>query len=121
MTKRQSDKIFIKDFLVRIRIGIDEVERATETDVLINIIMYTDTTKAAKTNDLGDAIDYRQIHGDILALVRKRPFVLIEHLAQEIADMTLAHPLIQTVQVTIEKPSILKYSKSAGVEIVRRK
>lgn len=117
----QLDKIFIKDFRLRVTIGIDEEERATQTDVLVNITMWTDTQRATQTNNLVDAIDYRQTHQQILSFAQSRPFILIEHFAQELAVLVLQHPLIQKVQITVEKPYILKHIKSAGIEIIRQK
>ncbi len=55
------DKIFIKDLLVRGIIGIREWEREQEQDILINVTVYTDTLRAAETDDINNCVDYSHL------------------------------------------------------------
>ncbi len=45
------DKTFIKDLLVRGIIGIRDWERVTPQDILINVTVFSDTTRAGETDD----------------------------------------------------------------------
>jgi dihydroneopterin aldolase len=45
----------------------------------------------------------------------------LEALTTDIADYCLQHPLVQSVKVRVEKPSAVRFAKSAGVEIERDK
>lgn len=42
------DKTFIKDLLVRGVIGVNDWERKRAQDILINVTVFSDTTKAGK-------------------------------------------------------------------------
>src|SRR5258708_34459542 len=117
----QLDKIFIKDFMLHLTIGINELERAHKIDVLINVVMWADTHKSFTTLNLNDTVDYSILYAQLLELAETREFVLIETLAEEVAKLALKHPLVPKVKVTVEKPGIYKLLKSAGIEIIREK
>ena len=48
------DKTFIKDLLVRGIIGIRDWEREKPQDILINVTVFSDTTRAAETDNIAD-------------------------------------------------------------------
>ncbi len=50
------DKTFIKDLLVRGIIGIRDWEREKVQDILINVTVFSDTTRAAETDDIADCV-----------------------------------------------------------------
>jgi FolB domain-containing protein len=113
------DKIRINDLQLRCIIGINDWERTQKQDVLINIILYTDLSKPGKTDDIADAVDYKKVKSEIIEMVDKSSFNLIERLADEIARICLAHNAIKAVCVKVDKPAALRFAKSVGVEILR--
>ena len=50
------DKVIIKDLLVRGIIGINDWERKRAQDILINIVLFTDTHRAAETDSIADCV-----------------------------------------------------------------
>ena len=50
---------------------------------------------------------------------RKRFAQVVETLAERIAAICLENPAVEQVQVTVEKPSALRFARSVGVEITR--
>jgi FolB domain-containing protein len=114
-----SDKIYITDLSLRCIIGINDWERTQKQDVLINVILYTDLKKPCQTDNLKDSIDYKEIKGEIIAMVENSSFNLIERLAGEIAKICLAHSPVKAVKARVDKPGALRFAKSVGVEIVR--
>ena len=84
------DRILIKDLLVRCVLGLTAEERREKQDVLINVVLFTDS----------------QYH-------------LAEALAERVAETCLAHRGVQRVQVTVEKPGALRFARSVAVEIDR--
>lgn len=116
----QVDRIFIKDLLVRCTIGVTAEERREKEDVLLNIVLGGDFSGAAKSDQFGDAVDYRQIKKRIFSLVEKSHYSLIEALAERVASLCLATAGVSEVQVTAEKPSVLRFARSVGIEITRR-
>lgn len=110
-------RIFVKDIVLRCNIGITDEERRKKQDVLVNILLFVDLSKAIITDDLKDTIDYTEPYNKIRLLVENKTFNLIERLANSIADICLEDKKVQKVKVRLEKLHILKDSKSAGVEL----
>ena len=114
-----SDKIYIRDLEIRCIIGVNQDERTEKQDVVINVILFTDTRKAGRTDALADSVDYKRVKKAILSLVESSEFLLIEKLADEIAKVCLDDSKVQKVNVTVDKPDALRYTRSVAVEIVR--
>ncbi len=115
------DKIIIKDLLLRGIIGINEDERINEQDILINIVLYADTRKAAVSDNIEDAVNYRTITKHIIRHVEESADFLVEKLVNDIARIILTEYEVERVQVRVEKPGALRFAESVGVEIERSK
>ena len=113
------DKIFIRELALRCIIGIYPEERREKQDIVVNLEMHCDLRKAGRSDDLNDTVDYKTIKKQILKRVEKSSFLLIESLAENIADLALADEKVQQVVVTIDKPGALRFAKSSAVEIIR--
>jgi FolB domain-containing protein len=113
------DRILIKDLRARCILGINEDERREKQDVVVNLALFADLRKAGKSDRLEDAVDYRALKKRILAMVEGSSYYLVEGLAERIARMCLEHPRVAQAQVTVEKPSALRFARSVGVEITR--
>ena len=81
-----SDKILIRDLLIRGIIGIHDWEREKKQDILINIEMEADCRPAGLSDDFQDAVDYRAVTKSVIALVENSAFFLVEKMAEEIAS-----------------------------------
>ncbi len=114
-----NDKIYIRDLAVRCIIGVNHDERTEKQDIVINVILFTDTRKAGQTDILDDSVDYKTVKNAVLSLVENSAFLLIEKLAEEIAKVCLDDSKVQKVNVTVDKPGALRYTRSVAVEIVR--
>ena len=115
------DRILIKDLLVRAIIGVNPEERREKQDVLINIAMFADLKKAGQSDSIEDTVDYKKIKKEVLKLAENSSFMLAEALAEAIARICLSDGRVKAVRVLVEKPGALRFAKSAGVEIFRRK
>ncbi|NLJ48501.1 MAG: dihydroneopterin aldolase [Candidatus Atribacteria bacterium] len=115
------DKIFITDLLIRGVIGITEKEREQPQDILVNVIILTDISRAAKTDNVDESVNYRTVAKKILAHVEQVKRYTVEALAEDIASLCLEEPHAQSVTVRVEKPGAVRFSRSVGVEIVRHK
>ena len=113
------DQVYITDLLLRTVIGINAEERRERQDVLINIVLYTDTRKAGETDDINDTVNYRTLAKQVIHLVESSQFYLIEKLAAEIARLCLEDPRVERTRVTVEKPGALRFARSVGVSIER--
>lgn len=116
-----SDRILIKDLLIRGIIGIHDWEREKKQDILINISMEADCRPAGLSDDFRDAVDYRAVTKKVLALVEGSSFFLVERLAEEIASVCLEDDRVEVARVRVEKPGAVRFSQSVGVEVERRR
>lgn len=114
-----SDRILIKDLLVRCILGIGADERREKQDVLLNVVLFTDLAKAGKSDRAEDTVDYREVKYAILSAVEGSQYHLAEALAEAVAETCLSHSGVQRVQVTVEKPGALRFARSVAVEIER--
>jgi FolB domain-containing protein len=114
------DRIVISDLLVRCIIGVRDDERKEKQDVLINLALDVDLRKAGKSDRIEDSLDYRDLNKEIMSMAESSQFFLVEALAQSVADICLAHPLVTEARVRVEKPAALRFARSVGVEITRK-
>ena len=113
------DQVLIKDLLVRGVIGINEDERKSPQDILVNVVLFADTEKASKSDHIADCINYRTIAKMIMAHVEKVQRFTVEALAGDIAKLCLEEPRLLGVRVRVEKPGAVRFASSVGVEIER--
>jgi FolB domain-containing protein len=113
------DQIFIKDLLVRGIIGINDWEREKPQDILINIIISADLTKAGETDDISYSINYRTIAKKAQSRAETAQRLTVEALAADIADICLEEPGVMKVHVKVEKPNAVRFARSVGVEVER--
>ena len=119
--KENSDKILIKDLILRCIVGVNGSERREKQDVVINVILWSDFTKATKTDDIDETVDYKKINKSIIELVENSKFFLVETLAERIAQLCLQNKRVRKVKVSVEKPGALRFARSVGAEVFRKK
>jgi FolB domain-containing protein len=114
-----SDIIEIKDLLVRTIVGINADEREHRQDVIINIRMWTDLTRAAVSDNIADTVNYRTVCKQVIEKVESTSYFLVERLAAEVVEICFRQPQVQQVQVNVEKPGALRFARSVGVTLQR--
>ena len=122
------DIVFIRDLRVRGILGVHDWERQQPREILINVTLFTDTRRAAQSDDLADCVDYGLMANKIRALIAPQTAgagstgrFTVEALAEDIANLCLSQPKVRKVAVRIEKPGAVEGSASVGVEIIRKK
>ncbi len=116
-----TDKIHIKELLVRTIVGINPEERVKRQDVLINVTMAADLRAAAASDNIDDSVNYKTIAKQIIEMVEDSQFYLVEKMASEIAAICLADERVSRAIVTVEKPGALRFARSVGVTVDRRR
>ena len=115
------DKIYIQDLHVRCVVGINPEERTARQDVILNITLYADLREPGRTDDITDTVDYRALKKRIFDHVESSRDLLIERLAQSVADLCLADPRVERAIVRLDKPGALRFARSVAVELDRRR
>jgi FolB domain-containing protein len=113
------DKILIQDLLVRGVIGVTDRERENPQDILINLVLFSDTRMAGHTDNVDNSVNYRTVAKKVFAYTEKAARFTVEALASDIARLCLAEEHVIGVRVRVEKPGAVRFSRSVGVEIER--
>jgi FolB domain-containing protein len=119
--KENLDKILIEDLTLRCIIGVNESERKEKQDVVINITLWSDFANATKTDDIDKTVDYKKMSKSIIELVENSKFFLVETLAERIAQLCLQNERVRKVKVMVEKPGALRFARSVGAEVLRKR
>ncbi len=113
------DQVIIRDLLLRTVIGINDWEREVEQDILINIILTTDTRAAAESDAIEDTVNYRTVTKGIIEHVESHEPFTVEALATDLARICLRENRVVRAKVRVEKPGAVRFARSVGVEIER--
>jgi FolB domain-containing protein len=112
-------KVFINDLVVRGIIGVNDSERESPQEIVINLGLFTDLRRAGATDDIADCIDYQSVAEKIMAYAESARRFTVEALAADIARIGLGEPGVERVLVRVEKPGAVRSCRSVGVEIER--
>ncbi len=122
VASHELDRIRIMDLVVAGIVGINPDERVNKQDVLVNATLWVDTRRAAKSDNIDDAVNYRTVTKAMIAHVESGEPMLVERLVAELADICLGtDERIREVEVTVEKPGALRHARSVGITIRRTK
>ena len=113
------DIIFIQDFRVETLIGIYEWERRVPQTIQIDLEIGNPYSRAASTDDICDTIDYGAVVGRIEEALKVQHFLLLERLAEHIADIVRSEFNSPWVKVSVAKLQLLRGVKRLGVTIER--
>lgn len=113
------DIVYIRKLQVETVIGIYDWERRIRQTVSIDLEMACDVKKAAATDAIADALDYKSVAKRLIAFVEASEFQLIETLAEEIAGIVLNEFNVSWLKLSLGKPGAVTGAKDVGVIIER--
>lgn len=96
-------KILIRDLELFGRHGVLSEEKKGQI-FKIDLELTTDFGAAAKSDELKDSVDYREVIDEVAHLVEEKNFQLLETLAEEIASHILSCFPVGRVKVVVKKP-----------------
>jgi FolB domain-containing protein len=115
------DRIEIRDLLLRGILGINPEERDKPQDILVNLTLFADLSRAGASDSIDDTVNYRTITKRLIEHVERVGRFTVEALAADIARLCLEDERVAGVRVRVEKPGALRFARSVGVEIERRR
>ncbi|MFQ5948981.1 MAG: dihydroneopterin aldolase [Acidimicrobiia bacterium] len=116
------DRIRIHDLLVEGIVGIKPEEQSTPQQILVNATLWADTSPAAASDSIGDAVNYRTVTKAMIAHIEAGRPLLVERLAAELVRVCFeTDPRIEEVELSVEKPGALRFARSVGVTLRRRR
>ena len=113
------DQIFVSDLMLRCIIGLNDWERESKQDVIINLTLFTDMSRAGQTDSGDDILNYRTITKAVIAYVEASEHFLVEALTTQIARICVVDHGAERAIVNLQKPGALRFARSVGVEIER--
>ena len=113
------DKVIIRNLRARGIIGVNTWEREKPQEILINLVLFTDTRAAEASDDIANCVNYRTVAKKVLAHAESAARYTVEALAGDLARLCLEEPGVVRVQVRVEKPGAVRFADAVGVEIER--
>lgn len=109
--------IRIKNLLVRTIIGYNPEERVNRQDVVINLEIEVDVSRAVSTDYQDGIYNYKAITKTLITFVSESKFNLLEKLTYEVLQLVMKDERVIRAKVEIDKPHALRFSESVSVEL----
>ena len=106
--------IYIKDLLLRTEVGFNPHELGKKQDLLLNISVEYTTAGEEISDEPGDALNYRDICKQIIALVENNRYNLLEKVAHDVIELIMQESRVQRVSVEVDKPHALRFARSVS-------
>lgn len=113
------DIIFLGGLEIDTVIGIYDWERTIKQKIILDIEMGFDIKKAATTDDIAYALDYKTVSDRIVAFVEGSEFLLVETLIENIAEILLKEFGIPWLKITLNKKGAISRARDVGIIIER--
>lgn len=113
------DIVYIRDLHIDTIIGIYDWEREVRQTVSIDLEMATDIRKAAATDDIEHALNYKAVSKRIISYVENRNALLVESLAEEIAALVRDEFNVPWLRLRLSKPGAVRGARDVGLIIER--
>ena len=115
------DIIFLGGLQIETIIGIYDWERETKQTIVLDIEMAHDINKAAETDDIQYALDYKTVSKRIISFVEQSQFYLVEKLIIEIANIIQNEFHVPWVKIKLNKKGAIRGASDVGIIIERGK
>lgn len=116
---KQWDRVLIEGLEIRTVIGIYDWERELRQTVRLDLEMAWNIKKAAETDDIEHALNYKAVAKRLIAFVEGSSYGLIESLAEECARIVLAEFDTPWLRLKMSKPGAVRGSENVAVVIER--
>lgn len=114
-------KLHLQGLAVATFVGIHDWEQRVRQELILDLKIDYDCSQAAKTDALEDALDYERLAREVVSFVSGKRFRLLERIAVEVADMTLAKFQVEAVEVTVAKPHAIAEIQALSISVARRR
>ena len=115
--KNGFDKLRLKGMMFHARHGSLQPERELDQQFQVDLEIYGNFRKAAETDNLKEAVDYRTLHQTVKNIIEGPSKHLLETLAENIAKDLLALNFFEGVTVRVCKPHVPYNGIMNGAEV----
>ena len=113
--------IGFEQLLVRCIVGTEPHERKSEQDLLFDVSVEADITKAMQSDHLEDTIDYVSLAEICRHTSCEGKYYLVEKLAADVLRKIIDVPGVVSARIRVRKPSALPDAACAVVELEERR
>jgi len=113
------DLVILRDLRIQTIVGIWDWERKMPQTVSIDLDMAADVGRAAETDDIEDALDYKKVAKRVTGFVQDARFQLVERMAEEVARLIMSEFDVPWVRVAVHKLRAVRDSANVGVVVER--
>ena len=113
------DIVFIRGLRVETTIGIYDWEKQIKQPVILDLEMAAEVAKAARSDRIEDALDYKAVAKRLKQFIAENRFELVETLAERCASILLQELGISWVRLRVNKIGALSDAVDVGVIIER--
>lgn len=113
------DIVFLRGLKAETVIGIYDWERGIRQSVVLDLEMSTDVRRAAASEDIGDAVNYKAVAKRLVEFIEASEFQLVETLAERCAGIILDEFGVEWLRLTLNKIGAVSAARDVGVIIER--
>lgn len=113
------DIVFLKDLRIETVIGVYDWEREIKQTVVLDVEMSADVAKAAASDHIDDALDYKSVAKRLIDFVEQSEFQLVETMAERCAQIIREEFGVAWVRLTLNKVGAVSSARDVGVIIER--
>ena len=113
------DIVFIRELKVETVIGIYDWEREIRQTVILDLEMGCDVARAAASEQIEDALDYKAVSKRLQEFIEGSSFQLVETLAERCCEILREEFAVPWVRLTLNKIGAVSIARDVGVIIER--
>jgi FolB domain-containing protein len=102
---------------VKTHIGIEPRELKSAQNVILDISFEYDERRAARTDDIASAVDYKAMADGILDLLKRSRFNLLEKMAHEVLKLVTTDKRVKIASVTVTKPHAIPGASGVSLTV----
>jgi dihydropteroate synthase len=120
MQRNALDRVIIRGLGAEALVGVSETERSRKQKLVIDVEVAACLKRAAASEKMVDTVDYVEAVKEIRETLKKKPFVLLESIAAEVAGRLKKRFNAERVAVKVGKKKVAEKNKAefVGVELV---
>ena len=116
------DAIIIEGLKVETVVGCFAWERQIQQPLMLDLIIATNLSHAAASDELQDTLNYAEICSISAQVIQQAAPKLLGHAAQLVLDaLFTTFAAIESITITIRKPAIIPEANSVGIRLERHR
>jgi len=113
------DIVYIRELQIETIIGIYDWEREIKQIVSLDLEMATDIRKAAATDDIQYALNYKAVSKRLIQFISESEFLLVETMAEKVAALVMSEFNVPWIKLRLSKPGAVRGARDVGMLIER--